>query len=89
MGFKTIVIVVLTILVTVVLMNNTDEMDFWIFGDARIPKLAMMGAMFGCGLIVGFLAGRPRRRSQPGIDSNPSQTPDMDRLSPEDREFIS
>lgn len=87
MGFKTFVIILLTILVTVVLMNNTDEIDFWIFGDARIPKLAMMGAMFGCGLIVGYLAGRPRKRNDADQPVNPEL--EHDTLSPEDRDFIS
>ncbi len=62
MNIKTILIIIISVLVTVVLMNNTDEIDFWIFGDARIPKLAILGSMFGLGLIVGFLAGRPARK---------------------------
>ena len=84
MKFKTIVIVVLTVLVTVILMKNTDEIDFWIFGDARIPKLAMMGAMFLCGCIVGYLLSRPSKKLQPEgeKEAEPSQ------LSDEDREFI-
>lgn len=62
MNFKTILIIIISVLVTVVLMNNTDEIDFWIFGDARIPKLTILGSMFGLGLIVGFLAGRPVKK---------------------------
>lgn len=50
-----------TILVTIVLMKNTDEVNFWIFGDHSIPKLAVLGVMFGVGAIVGYLIGRPRK----------------------------
>lgn len=96
MSFKTIFIIVISVLVTVILMNNTDEIDFWIFGEARIPKLTILGSMFGTGLLVGFLAGRPRKKSpvithteiateenQPALD-----TESRNQLSDEDREYI-
>ncbi len=62
MSVKTIFIVLISVLVTVILMNNTDEIDFWIFGEARIPKLAILGSMFFLGLIAGFLLGRPKKK---------------------------
>ena len=61
MNSKTIFIIVVTVLVTIVLMKNTDEVNFWIFGDHSIPKLAVLGVMFGIGAIVGYLIGRPRK----------------------------
>ncbi len=76
-------------------MNNTDEIDFWIFGDAKIPKLAVLGFMFGLGLIVGFWAGRPGKKSMiqdyPENDEDDyidSNTGKQDQLSDEDREYI-
>ncbi len=95
MSFKTIFIIIVSVLVTIILMNNTDEIDFWIFGDAKIPKLAILGFMFGLGLIVGFLAGRPGKKSMIKDDSEndeddyiDSNTKKQDQLSDEDREYI-
>lgn len=96
MSFKTISIIIISVLVTIILMNNTDEIDFWIFGDSRIPKLAVLGAMFGLGLIMGFLAGRPRKKAPltPYEDELTHTNPQQDsrhetNLSDEDREYIS
>jgi hypothetical protein len=95
MNFKTILIIVISVLVTVVLMNNTDEIDFWLFGEARIPKLTILGSMFGLGLIVGFLVGKTGKKNviDPYEDKN---FPAKDRLdtgaentlSEEDRDYI-
>ncbi len=62
MSAKTISIIVLTVLVTVVLMKNMDEVDFWIFGTRSVPKLAVLGTMFFIGAVVGFLVGRPKKK---------------------------
>lgn len=69
MNSKTIFIIVVTILVTVILMKNTDEVNFWIFGDRSIPKLAVLGVMFGTGLILGYMAGRPRKTKQIPVEN--------------------
>lgn len=68
MNSKTIFIILVTILVTVILMKNTDEVTFWIFGNRSIPKLAVLGVMFGTGLILGYMAGRPRKSKQTPIE---------------------
>ncbi|MFC3196934.1 hypothetical protein ACFOET_04830 [Parapedobacter deserti] len=62
MSAKTIFIIVLTILVTVILMKNMDEVNFWIFGTRTVPKLAVLATMFFIGAIVGYLLGRPKKR---------------------------
>ncbi|WP_143053815.1 LapA family protein [Parapedobacter koreensis] len=62
MSAKTIFIVIITVLVTVILMKNMDEVNFWIFGTRSIPKLAVLGVMFFIGAVVGFLLGRPRKK---------------------------
>ncbi|SKB39036.1 hypothetical protein [Daejeonella lutea] len=94
MSFKTIIIVIISVLVTLVLMNNTDEVDFWLFGDARIPKLAILGSMFGLGLIVGFILGRPKKKVvEETYDDNQNDIKiirdnNHNDLSDEDREYI-
>jgi preprotein translocase subunit SecG len=95
MSFKTLFIIIVSVLVTIILMNNTEEIDFWIFGDAEIPNLAVLGFMFGLGLIVGYLAGRPGKKSVIKDDSENdeddyinSNTEKQDQLSDEDREYI-
>jgi len=97
MTFKTIFIIVVTVLVTIILMNNTNEVSFWIFGDVRLSKLAVLGVMFGLGLIIGFMAGRPRKKSQ-SVALNTAESlhdedidyikNDSDQLSDEDRDYI-
>lgn len=92
MSIKTIFIIIITILVTVILMKNTDEVHFWIFGPTYVPKLAVLGVMFALGFIAGFMAGRPRRKPadphEPEIQKN-FDASDRDQLSDEDREYIS
>ncbi|MDP3468373.1 MAG: hypothetical protein Q8S11_08560 [Daejeonella sp.] len=96
MTFKTIFIIVVSVLVTIILMNNTDEVNFWIFGNARLPKLAVLGVMFGLGLIIGFMAGRPRNKiltnssntTEPLDKDQPYIKGDHDPLSDEDRDYI-
>jgi preprotein translocase subunit SecG len=97
MTFKTIFIIIVSVLVTIILMNNTDEINFWLFGNTRIPKLAILGLMFGLGLILGFIAGRPGKNSRKNL-INHSETAhnnnmeavenERDTLSDEDREYI-
>lgn len=93
MSFKTIFIIIVSVLVTIILMNNTDEIQFWIFGNAKIPKLAVLGFMFGLGAIVGYIAGRPGKRSNNDNDledhePNERSKENESQLSDEDREYI-
>jgi Protein of unknown function (DUF1049). len=62
MSAKTIFVIVITVLVTVILMKNMDEVNFWIFGTRTVPKLAVLATMFFIGAVVGFLLGRPKKR---------------------------
>ena len=95
MNAKTIFIIAITVVFTVVLMNNTDMVDFWFFGNARVPKLAVLGIVFFAGAIVGFIAGRPRKKPPIQDSDDDEGNPDDYRpenrntLSDEDREYIS
>ncbi|MFM6975925.1 MAG: hypothetical protein ACKOW2_03645 [Sphingobacteriaceae bacterium] len=93
MSAKSIFIIITTVLITVVLMNNTDEVNFWIFGQASIPKLAILGTMFGLGWIIGFLMGRPGSRSSQSDEydnyTEIERSNHASKLSPEDQDYIS
>lgn len=97
MSAKTIFIIAISVLLTVILMKNTDEVNFWIFGDFQLPKLAVLGVIFGLGLITGFILGKPRQRilSREYNDRVQNTFRDEDQvaepnyLSDEDREYIS
>lgn len=89
MRAKTISIIVLTVLVTVILMKNMDEVNFWIFGTRSVPKLAVLGTMFFIGAVVGFLIGRPKRKpyeEEPEAD-DPSFEVNKP-LNPDDNDYI-
>lgn len=91
MSIKTILVVIITILVTIVLMKNTDEVNFWIFGDTKIPKLAILGVMFALGFIVGVMVARPSKKkfaeeTEPQKNYQDEKT---DYLSDDDKEYIS
>lgn len=91
MSAKTIFIIIISVLVTIILMKNTDEVRFWIFGDANVPKLAVLGVMFGLGLIVGFLLGRPRKKTVKVTIPDHTKTTypkENNNLSDEDRDYI-
>ena len=89
MRAKTIFIIVVTVLVTVILMKNMDEVNFWIFGTRTVPKLAVLGTMFFIGVIVGFLLGRPRKRRASADQSEMSPTFEINKpLDPADEDYI-
>ena len=93
MSGKTIFIIIVSVLVTIVLMNNTEEIDFWLFGTTKIPKLAILGIMFGLGFIIGAMAARPKKKEvvykEPDFEvTEPSQKRTSD-LTDEDRDYIS
>lgn len=96
MSAKTIFIIVITILVTIILMKNTDEVNFWIFGNQSVPKLAVLGVMFVVGFILGYLAGRPRKKEETFSEEDLATSPSQNQLGesenkwldPEDDEYI-
>ena len=72
-------------------MNNTEEIDFWLFGATKIPKLVILGTMFGLGFIIGIIAARPKKKEvvykEPEFEVvAPPQK--ASGLSDEDRDYI-
>ncbi|MBC8051726.1 MAG: hypothetical protein H7Y13_01540 [Sphingobacteriaceae bacterium] len=91
MSGKTIFIIIASVLVTIVLMNNTEEIDFWLFGVTKIPKLVILGTMLGLGFIIGVMAGRPKKKEV--VHKEPEfevvePAAKQQGLSDEDRDYI-
>ena len=89
MSLKTIFIIAVTVLVTVVLMNNTDEVSFWLFGETRISKLAILAVFFLTGFLLGLIAGRPRKKTAVTPSPVSEDENNQSGLSQEDRDYIS
>jgi uncharacterized integral membrane protein len=92
MRIKTMFIIFITVLLTVVIMQNTDRVRFsFLFADFMVSKLIVLLAVAIIGFLIGVLVGRPRRTKYmpdpdvevDGIKKNP------DTLSNEDRDYIS
>ncbi|WAC40627.1 LapA family protein [Pedobacter sp. SL55] len=94
MKAKTIFIVIVTVLLTIFLMDNKDAVDFnFIFvDDVPVSKLAVIGICILIGFVLGFLVGRPRKTYSSyndEIEGNyPAEQP-KSTLSDEDRDYIS
>jgi len=92
MRITTMLIIVITILLTIVLMQNTDPVRFTIlFSDVRMSKLAAMATTAAVGFVLGYLVGRPKRARQiaPNYREEDLEDDDPDTLSEEDRRYIS
>ncbi|MEC3878763.1 hypothetical protein [Parapedobacter sp. 10938] len=88
MRAKTISIIVLTVLVTVILMKNMDEVNFWIFGTRSVPKLAVLGTMFFIGAVVGFLIGRPKKKVEVDEEYDVEEEEANKPLNQDDNDYI-
>ena len=92
MRITTILIIVVTVLLTVVLMQNTDPVRFTIlFADVRMSKLTVMAATAFVGFILGYMVGRPKkaRNIAPHYHEGDHDEDNPDTLSEEDRKYIS
>lgn len=88
MRAKTIFIILLTVVVTVFLVSNTDEVEFnFIFATKDISKLVVIGVCTFIGFLLGYWAGKPRTVVS-SYDDHTGPSAD-DSLSEEDRNYIS
>ncbi|MBK0381680.1 hypothetical protein I5M32_01790 [Pedobacter sp. SD-b] len=63
MSFKTIVIIVLAVLITVIFMQNTDQVMFTLlWKEIYVSKLIMMLVVTLFGFIIGVIVARPRKK---------------------------
>jgi uncharacterized integral membrane protein len=92
MRIKTIIIVLVTILLTVVLMQNTDPVFLkFLWATFRISELWIMAIIALIGFILGYLTGRPSRVKRLGVDfaNNDIDKTKPNTLSDEDKDYIS
>jgi len=91
MRIKTIVIIVITILLTIVLMQNTGRVNFdFLWATFWMSKLVMLFFVAAISFVLGVLVGRPKRvkrlggdYTDPNFDKGKSGT-----LSDDDKEYI-
>lgn len=92
MSIKNIIALIIVVLLTVVFMQNTDEVKFTIlFSSVYLSKVAMLTAVAVFAFILGVLVGRPKNKkyniSEHYNDIHGKDNPDT--LSDEDRDYIS
>lgn len=92
MSGKTIFIIILTALLTIFLMVNTESVDFdFLVATVAVSKLLVIGICIIIGFIIGFIVGRPRKTLSSydtEIEKNQPIT-NKKELSEEDRDYIS
>ena len=86
------ILIAITILLTVVIMQNTEPVYFsFLFVTFHVSKLVMLLVVAIVGFIIGVLVGRPGRPKYiPGQTDEPvDQKKASGTLSDEDRDYIS
>lgn len=92
MSGKTIFIIILTALLTIFLMVNTEPVDFdFLITTVAVSKLLVIGICIIIGFIIGFIVGRPRKTLSSYDDEIAKNHPNGNKkeLSDEDRDYIS
>jgi lipopolysaccharide assembly protein A len=93
MSAKTISIIILTALLTIFLMVNTEAVDFnFLVTTVPVSKLLVIGVCIIVGFIIGFVVGRPRKTVSSYDDEIERNQPSIEKkntLSDEDRDYIS
>lgn len=91
MSAKTISIIILTALLTIFLMVNTEPVDFdFLVTTVPVSKLLVIGICIIIGFIIGFVVGRPRKTVSSYDDEIERNQPVSNKkeLSDEDRDYI-
>ncbi len=92
MRIKTIVIIAITILLTVVLMQNTEkDYLYFLWATFRMSKLLILAIVAVIAFVLGYLVGKPKRVKILGSDlGHPeSDKETTNTLSNEDKDYIS
>jgi uncharacterized integral membrane protein len=91
MRVKTIIIILITVILTVVLMQNTDNVDFkFLWATFRASKLIVLAFTALIAFILGVLVGRPKRVKRLGgdIGEDSADKGKTNTLSNEDKDYI-
>jgi uncharacterized integral membrane protein len=101
MSFKTIIIIILSILITVIFMQNTDQVLFTIlWKELYVSKLIMMLVVTLFGFIIGVIVARPKKKKQviqnadvplevtQSEDKDYIEMPKKQGISDEDRDYL-
>ena len=91
MRIKTIFIIIVTVLLTVVLMQNSDAVPIkFLFARFQISMLLVLLIVAVIGFIVGLVVGRPGKPKYiPGQVDDDINKNKPNTLSDEDRDYIS
>ncbi|QQL50701.1 LapA family protein [Mucilaginibacter ginkgonis] len=93
MRLPTIFILIATILLTIIFMQNTGEVKVTIlFGEFYMPKLVIFTGIFVAAFIMGVIMGRPRKSRRVSDFDRHEDTdapPAGKTMSDEDRDYIS
>ena len=91
MRIKTIIIVLITVILTAVLMQNTDNVNFnFLWATFRVSKLIVLALVALIAFILGVLVGRPKRVKRLGgdFDNDDIHKGRPNTLSDEDKDYI-
>ncbi|AMR32068.1 hypothetical protein A0256_11875 [Mucilaginibacter sp. PAMC 26640] len=95
MRIKTIIILIFTIVLTIIFMQNLEAVKFtFLFATIYISKVTVMLIVSAIAFIIGFLAGRPPRSkfSHTSYDEEPStdstRNSKINTLSDDDRDYL-
>lgn len=92
MRVKTIVIITITVLLTVVLMQNTERVSFeFLWATFALSKLTMLASVAAVAFILGVLVGRPKSVKSLGGNATENELgkQNSNTLSDEDKDYIS
>jgi uncharacterized integral membrane protein len=92
MSIKNISALVIVVLLTIIIMQNTDEVKFTIlFSSVYMSKVPVMTAIAVAAFILGVLVGRPKNKKYNISEHYDElhQHDDKNTLSDEDRDYIS
>jgi uncharacterized integral membrane protein len=92
MSIKNICALVIVVLLTIVIMQNTDEVKFTLlFSTVYMSKVAVLTAVSVAAFILGVLVGRPKNKKYNISEHYNELHADEDKntLSDEDRDYIS
>ncbi|MFD0764150.1 hypothetical protein ACFQZI_04765 [Mucilaginibacter lutimaris] len=92
MSIKNIIALVIVVLLTIIIMQNTDEVKFTIlFSTVYMSKVPVMTGIAVVAFILGVLVGRPKNKKY-NISEHYDERhagDDKNTLSDEDRDYIS